>query len=391
MALNTRINAIVCVRRCASGFLGCWLAAGARLWAADPAPQHPRNGLSYLNDRIPDGPFSVHVVKIDRSRTDYELHTTLAKGKILGLSPLTEQIKSLPPELGQPIAAINGDFWRSDRQYEGDPEGLQILRGELVSGPTGRAAFWIDSKGDFRATNVSPAFKVTWPNGHATSFGLNEKRSNTCAVLYTPILGASTLTKGGREFVLERDGTNDWLPLEAGRTYSARVKEVRDTGNTTLTPDIMVLSLGPQLADRVPQANPGAVLRISTDTIPDLRGVPTAIGGGPVLVRNGQALSLKAFSTDRHPRTAVGWNETHVFFIEVDGRQRTLSVGMAYAELADYLVKQGCQEAMNLDGGASSTIWVRGQVMNSPCVGHERPMANSLVLVQKPNNHEHRK
>ena len=59
--------------------------------------------------------------------------------------------------------------------------------------------------------------------------------------------------------------------------------------------------------------------------------------------------------------------------------------------MTGYLVKQGCRVAMNLDGGASSTIWVRGQVMNSPCAGHERPTANSLVLVQKPNSHEHRK
>jgi exopolysaccharide biosynthesis protein len=69
--------------------------------------------------------------------------------------------------------------------------------------------------------------------------------------------------------------------------------------------------------------------------------------------------------------------------VEVDGRQPRLSVGMTYGELAAYMVKLGCQEAMNLDGGGSATFWVYGQVMNSPSEGRDRGMANGLVLIQK--------
>jgi exopolysaccharide biosynthesis protein len=57
---------------------------------------------------------------------------------------------------------------------------------------------------------------------------------------------------------------------------------------------------------------------------------------------------------------------------------------MAFWELADYMVKLGCEEAMGLDGGGSATCWIQGQVMNSPSEGHERAMANSLVLFLKP-------
>jgi exopolysaccharide biosynthesis protein len=57
---------------------------------------------------------------------------------------------------------------------------------------------------------------------------------------------------------------------------------------------------------------------------------------------------------------------------------------MTFPELAEYLVKLGCDEAMNLDGGGSSTIWAFGQVMNSPCYGHERDTANALVVIRKP-------
>ena len=57
---------------------------------------------------------------------------------------------------------------------------------------------------------------------------------------------------------------------------------------------------------------------------------------------------------------------------------------MTLQELAAYMIKLGCQTAINLDGGGSATFWVYGNVMNSPCYGYERPMANALVLVQKP-------
>ena len=67
----------------------------------------------------------------------------------------------------------------------------------------------------------------------------------------------------------------------------------------------------------------------------------------------------------------------------VDGRQRS-SVGMTYTELAKYMrEKLGCDEALNLDGGGSATLWVFGHVMNSPSEGRERPAANALVVTRK--------
>jgi exopolysaccharide biosynthesis protein len=47
------------------------------------------------------------------------------------------------------------------------------------------------------------------------------------------------------------------------------------------------------------------------------------------------------------------------------------------------MVKLGCSDAMNLDGGGSATCWVYGQVMNSPSEGQERGMGNSLIVVQR--------
>ena len=340
-------------------------------------------GFSYRNDRVEEVPWSIHIVQIERGNPDFELHTMLAKGTAFGMSTVSEQIKALPPELGRPIAAINGDFFRNERTpYQGDPTGLQILQGELVSGPCERSCFWIDAAGNPHMTNVLSQFKITWPDGGETPFGLNEERTKDGAVLYSSALGASTHAAGGRELILERDGDDEWLPLRAGKTYHGRVREVRDNGDTPLTNDIIVLSLGPQLVARLQKVEAGAVLGISTATIPDLGGANTAIGGGPALVRNGKPMEWHNMQM-RHPRTAIGWNSHYFFLVEVDGRQRNLSVGMTFPELASYMAKLGCDEALNLDGGGSATCWVYGQVVNSPSEGRERPDGNSLVVVRK--------
>jgi hypothetical protein len=363
-----------------------WGAVSALLIrASDERPQPARSGLGiqYHHDEVAEMPWSIHVLKIDRTRADLEFHTTLARGGSLGLTTLSEQLKALPPALGQPLGAINGDFWREGHQPAGDPTGLQIRQGELVSAPCERPCFWIDTQGQPQATNVLAQFAVTWPDGQSTLFGLNEERTNHGAVLFTAAVGASTKTRGGRELVLERAGDNPWLPLRVGESYTARVRDVREAGDAPLTADTVVLSLSPELAARLPRPALGSTLKFATETTPSLRGVKVAIGGGPMLVRDGKSVTFSG-SQSQHPRTAIGWNDKYFFFIVVDGRQSKLSVGMSFPELAAYFVKLGCQRAMNLDGGGSATFWVRGQVMNSPCYGHERPMANALVLVQKP-------
>ena len=346
-------------------------------------PAKSDRGYAYIHDEVRDVPWSIHLIKLELSHTNLELHTTLGDGSVLGMSLVSEQVKRLPPALGRPVAAINGDFYNSSLNYPGDPQGLQIVQGELVSAPSAAwVCCWIDAAGRPHRTNVVSQFKVTWPDGATAPLGLNEERASDAAVLYTAAIGNSTRASGGRELVLERPTNSVWLPLRIGQTYTARVREVRETGNSPVGRDVMVLSLGPGLAARVPKVGAGAVLKIPTATTPNLTGARTAIGGGPTLVRCGKALPLSD-SLGRHPRSAIGWNKDHFFMVVVDGRQRELSVGMTLSELAAYLVKRGCEEAINFDGGGSATIWVMGNVLNSPSQGAERPAANALVLVDK--------
>jgi exopolysaccharide biosynthesis protein len=141
--------------------------------------------------------------------------------------------------------------------------------------------------------------------------------------------------------------------------------------------------------------NTGAVLRISTQSLPSLFNAKTAISGGPLLVWNGSPQKIRAAPDapyelssmrERHPRTAFGWNDRSFFLVQVDGRQKDFSLGMTLGELSDYLVKLGCTEAMNLDGGGSSSLWFDGKVRNNPCDGYERNIANSLLVLRKKLN-----
>jgi hypothetical protein len=188
---------------------------------------------------------------------------------------------------------------------------------------------------------------------------------------------------GGVELVLERAASaSKWLPLEIGEDYPVVVHEVRQGGNTPLSPGKVILSVGPKAMRTMPKVQKGAVLRISTATEPSLKGCQTAISGGPALIRDSKV--EVGWSAIRHPRTGIGWNKDSLFFVQVDGRQSGFSVGMTYSELAEYMSKLGCEQALNLDGGGSATFWMLGQVMNSPSQGKEREIANGLLLVQKP-------
>ncbi len=346
-------------------------------------PAAPDRYISYFRDVVSEVPWSIHVVKVKRSCRDLAFCTTLGKGKIIGMGTVSEQLETLPPLVGQPLAAINGDFYSRSERYQGRPRDVQIRLGELVSSPAGHTSFWLDPQGNPHMTNVTSRLHVIWPDAKTTPIGLNEEREDGAAVLYTTAVGASTRTEGGVELILEAATNSAWLPLRVGKGYTARVKAVRNSGDTPVEQATMVLSLGSSLVSKLPAVRAGDTVQVITDTIPDLTGVEIAIGGGPALVHEGQAMKWNGVIHLRHPRTALGWDKEWIYLVEVDGRQSGLSVGMTLAELADYMIKIGCQEAMNLDGGGSATVWALGKVRNNPSEGQERPSPNALVVVRR--------
>ncbi len=76
----------------------------------------------------------------------------------------------------------------------------------------------------------------------------------------------------------------------------------------------------------------------------------------------------------------MGIKGNELLIVTVDGRQPGYSEGMTLSEFAKFLLSLGCTDAMNLDGGGSTTMVVRGRIVNSPSDGSERKVANALAL-----------
>ncbi|MGZ4159631.1 MAG: phosphodiester glycosidase family protein [Neobacillus sp.] len=120
-----------------------------------------------------------------------------------------------------------------------------------------------------------------------------------------------------------------------------------------------------------------------------------ALGGNAILVRNAQVYQTPQTGADKEPRTAVGIKaDGNVFFVVIDGRQEPYSAGISMPDLAQLMIDLGAVNALNLDGGGSSTFATRElggdslEVDNKPSDRMERTVANSWLIVSKePSDH----
>ena len=138
----------------------------------------------------------------------------------------------------------------------------------------------------------------------------------------------------------------------------------------------------------------GDTINLILGTYPYIPGIKELVGGLPKIVENGKDISLTStikegggekFITTRHPRTAVGFSKdsTKLFFTVVDGRQSS-SVGMSLPELSTFMISVGCYQAINLDGGGSTTLMVRNKTMNSPSdLTGQRAVGNVILLISR--------
>lgn len=117
------------------------------------------------------------------------------------------------------------------------------------------------------------------------------------------------------------------------------------------------------------------------------------VGGSPALVEGGAPVPELVggdgpeASPQRNPRTAVGLDggAMRLWLVVVDGRRAGVSEGMTLPELAELFVSLGADTAVNLDGGGSSVMVVRGSVVSRPSdLLGQRPVANALVVRSDP-------
>lgn len=344
-------------------------------------------GVRLLQWSDPRGPNALQAVEIDRSEALVQLGVSLGGGEMLALEPLSRQAERLSRPERYAIAGVNGDFfyYPSARQ-PGVPTSAALLGEEVVRTPFDRSCLVLPASGAPSIRILRADAEVTLPDGSRLPLaGVNGPARANALMLYTPRWGASTHTDGkGVEVYLQPEP----FPLKRGVVHTARVRAVQaGVGDAAIQPGAWVLSASGTAAAPLKALAPGDTLRVRVDFNPPLEPGDQVLGGGPRLLRDGK-ISVEAeggsvngsFASARHPRTAVGFAAGKVVLLVVDGRLPGYSAGMSLPELAQAMLDLGCTDAMNLDGGGSSTLWVRGSLVNRPSDGRERPVANGLLV-----------
>jgi hypothetical protein len=331
---------------------------------------------------------AVHLLEVDLGTPEISLEASLAGDRITSLETTSSQALRKSSEGHRAVAAFNGDVWAGyDSPTQFAPNGVHIQAGELVTAArTTRPAFGIDSLGRPLIGDVLVTSYLTWADGTVRMIDrVNQTRTNQQFVLYTPRFGPATpVDVGGTDVVLAGVA----LPLTPTGVHQAVVLEVRPaTGGIPIGPDTVVLN-GPA-GSQLDALRAGDPLPLVFSITTGWASVREAVGGRELIVRDG-ATSISprpALADQLHPRTALGITAAGDLVVAtVDGRQSGYSTGVDLEELAELLLSRGAVQALNMDGGGSTTMAVRlpgnpeVSVVNHPSDGYERAVANSLLV-----------
>lgn len=334
----------------------------------------------------PPGPVAVQILRLDPARV--RLKSALAQDQIMG----TETVQSMAVRHGA-IAAVNAGFFAPN----GDPTGVLQVDRELVSDRArGRGAVAIaqDARGRttllFDVVSATAAIRVK-SGEEAAPFpvaGIDTTRQRGRLMLFTPRYHEHTDTAThGIEWVV--DGSPPIVQavrVDAGSTPIPRTGFVLSFGGLAPPPPLDGLDVGDEVSLE-------RQFSTSHGTQPDLwASAEHVIGGAGLIVRDGKPLTgwgnedLKpGFTEVRHPRTLIGVDRAgDIWLVTIDGRNPQISLGMTFAELTRLAQRLRLSDALNLDGGGSTTMVVHGEVMNHPSdSAGPRKVSDALLILER--------
>ncbi|MGO8670452.1 MAG: phosphodiester glycosidase family protein [Capsulimonadaceae bacterium] len=386
-------------------------------------------GVTWTQEIDDDPPLIINVVTADLSAPGVHAHVGPAQDHVGGTDPTfgREEV-SRYARRHHDLVAVNGDFF----PFTGDPLGIEIHAGDLLSEPwigmTGkggpRTVLGVTDDGRAVIDRLGLAGQVVFADESTGPLhGVNRAVGVDEVVVFTPDFHGGHVNRANG---LDVGLANVNLPLRANKQMRGQVIWTHTTpdGVDVVPPGGVILAGGPRRGTTILQAgihlgdavtftigtgavsDPASGLRVAAlprgdDDLPSRAGepadrtawlwarIPEAIGGGPRLLSNG-AIDIDSvdegfepgFVDFPYPRTAVGVSaDGHVLIVvTVDGRQ-TISRGVSLADLAAILKRFGASDAMNLDGGGSTTMAVAGLIVDSPGgEGMERPVADMLTV-----------
>ena len=362
-------------------------------------------GVVYRQFVDKTGPFVVHLVRVNLREPSVELRAVRAHDALRTRERTTEMVQRLQQK-SPVLVAINADFFNLQT---GENENNQVVDGEWWKGVKNTDSPYdtydnahVQFALDARRHPLIDRFLFdgrAWARGTMTpivTLNFYQPGNPEGVVLYTSRFGATTPRDTSRV-------TAEAAMVQVGRKGDTllfvRRGAIRDSSGSPIPAGGAVLSAygaGSRLKEVQAMAD-GDTVKILLATIPRLSpsSAPTlVIGGWPRILRNGENVVAEAPAQEgtisrnaeaRHPRTAIGFSRdtSILYLLVVDGRQEA-SVGMTLTELATLMRRLGAWNAMNFDGGGSSTMVVDGAVVNKPSDNTgEREIGNALVLVKR--------
>ncbi|CAN5317838.1 hypothetical protein BH20ACI2_BH20ACI2_18370 [soil metagenome] len=329
---------------------------------------------------------NINLLRLDLKKVRLDVHHALDAA--IG----TEKTSSIAARHGA-FAAINAGFFRLDNSiFAGSAAGLLIIDREIISDPS-KDRIVVGFTNSKLATEVaigrSELTQIIFKGKREIDVsGSNRELGRDEIVLYTPFFHRTTLTRNpGIEVVVRKNRV---------------VKIIRGNGSSKIPFDGYVLSAnGKSVAELDKIARVGIVIqtgmRVRIISIshqpasPEMEKFEDAVAGVPQLIKNSkiditweQEKSSKSFVETRHPRTAVAKLKDGKFLmLTADGRTEQ-SAGLDLYDLAAYFLELGATDAMNLDGGGSTTMFLDGKVVNRPSDPNgERKVSDVIVVTPR--------
>jgi len=384
------------------------LGVGAPTAAAETVQVDP--GLEWTTIVWPQGPMRINVLAVAPAR----VHGVLSNDRIAGRERVSRMGRRV-----QAVAGVNGGHFKAS----GDPVGALALDGQLLSEPIdGRTGLILESGAPATIAPLRFRGRVT-VNGRSRAVdGIDRARGVIPACggrggdVPTTRPNAVVTCTDGSELVVLTPGYGLRPPREGGVEAPIRngtVARVRPPGTGPVPTDGLLLTGTGDAASFLRNAAlPRSKVRIALTLTaagrrialgpsggPDAVSTPAVVlGVGPRLLRAGR-VSIPAsaegldppqapsffgtFVAGRQPRTLAGVRpDGTLLLVTVDGRRPGWSVGMTLPEAARLMRSLGASDALNLDGGGSTTMTIRGQVVNRPSdPGGERPVGDGLFVM----------
>ena len=263
------------------------------------------------------------------------------------------------------IVAINGGYFKPQ---SGFPLGTLMINKKVYTGPIyDRVAMGIFDNG-FEMARVQLKANVVTNKGGLKIDNINQPRMlSTNTIVYTPDWGeySPPSPKYGKQLI-----------ISGGKLVKTSY------GRSQIPKDGFVI-VGPQKSlDTIANARK---FKLDIKINPEWKDVNHIISGGPYLVKNGDiyvdmtAQKLASIG-GRNPRTAIGYTKDNsLIMLTADGREGA-SIGLTLVELANLMKELGCVNAMNLDGGGSTVMYVKGKIVNKPAVQGGIPLSHTLSI-----------